>query len=943
MREADLRPEGGILVLYSGVKIEEIDLLKKLLDTTQTMLFWKDTERRFMGVNRAFLQYYGFASQEFLLGKTDEEVGWHSDPDPFQNDELQVLQQGISTHMVHGKCVVRGEERDILASKEPLYSEGKIIGLVGSFIDVTEQVRQKNEIERLTRKLDGIPGGIAVYRRRYGELECISVNQCLLHLLGTDSEAVLGKTLHELLAVHMEDAERERFFRECPVLRGEQRRVAGTFQFYNRKKKQTVWLQMTCQLMRETADEELVYCAYTNVDKLMRYEKEILAGRHLAEERYAHAMRMLGNAKSQNMVASGHYNFTRNAVIDYSTCVENVYALQLPMTYDEAFEGLMALSYTEGDRILLEKRLQRQQLLQAFEQGETHLFVRYRRMLPKNEPVWLSLNLDIFMNPKSGDIEGLSYAYDITVQVLEEAIIHRLGSLGYDELGLIYSNNGFWRCYQYEKQSDQVRTQKHTSGAWETEISRYIREDVLAEQEERVKDELSLSVILEKLQQQEVYICTQATRLPDGSVRQKELKFSYLNDVRETIFYCMSDITERFVHEHKQIAALKAAKQEAEEANEARSAFFASISHDMRTPLNGVIGYTDLALEAKDLTGMRAYLSKIRISGNLLLALINDVLDFGKYVSHKIKLKLEPIGMETICANVETVIRPLAEHKNIILHMAREQSYDGLVYADTLRMQQLLVNLLSNAIKFTGSGGKVECLFAEKEEVDSIACQIIVRDNGIGMSAAFLPKIFDPYVQEERSTASKTVGTGLGMAIVKQIVDLLGGRIQVESQLDKGTTFIVDLVLAKYRGKEMPLGNAAHVSYTDILRGKRVLLCEDNELNAEIARLLLERWGMKVVWKENGQLAVEAIQVDAAYDIILMDKRMPVLDGLDATQAIRNLEYGTARHIPILAMTGDVDEESIASCLEAGMDDHVGKPINRSELERSMIRLLKQQ
>jgi len=153
-------------VLYSGVEIKRADLLQKLLDTTQTMIFWKDTERRFVGVNQAFLDYYGFAGQEELIGKTDEEMGWHSNPDPFENDEWQILRQGISTHMVHGKCVARGEERDILASKKPLYANGKIIGLVGSFIDITRQVRQKNEIARLHRKLDGIPGGIAIYNRR---------------------------------------------------------------------------------------------------------------------------------------------------------------------------------------------------------------------------------------------------------------------------------------------------------------------------------------------------------------------------------------------------------------------------------------------------------------------------------------------------------------------------------------------------------------------------------------------------------------------------------------------------------------------------------------------------------------------------------------------------------------------------------------------------------
>lgn len=930
-------------MLYSGVEIKRADLLQKLLDTTQTMIFWKDTERRFVGVNQAFLDYYGFAGQEELIGKTDEEMGWHSNPDPFENDEWQILRQGISTHMVHGKCVARGVERDILASKKPLYANGKIIGLVGSFIDITRQVRQKNEIARLNRKLDGIPGGIAIYNRRYGKLHCISVNQCLLQLLGTTSEAVLDKNIDELLDMHMTAEEQERFYKECPTLRGEHRRAAGTFQFYNIEKKSYVWLQMTCQLVREPNDEERVYCAYTNVDKLMRYEKEVLASRHLAEERYAHAMRIFGEDRPQNIVARGHYNFTRNEVLSYMAYANDVYSFPLPISYDAAFAGMMALSYTERDRCLLENKMNRQHLLQAFEQGDTHICVRYRRLLPANEPVWLSIVLDVFANPRSGDIEGLSYAYDITLQVLEEAIINRLGYLGYDELGLVYGSNGFWRCYQYEKGQKGLRFRGHTSGSWDKEVERYIREEVQPEQAERVKKELNIPAIREKLAQQAVYITTQTTRLPDGAVRQKEIKFSYLNEVKDTIFYCMSDITEQFVHEHKQIAALKAAKQEAEEANETRAAFFASISHDMRTPLNGVIGYTDLALEAADMEGVQSYLSKIRISGNLLLALINDVLDFGKYLSHKIKLKQEPVGIATICANVETVIRPLADYKTITFQMERVHPYAGLVYADALRLQQILVNLLSNAVKFTASGGQVECQITEKEQASRVWCCIVVKDNGIGMAEEFLPRIFDPYAQEERSTASKTVGTGLGMAIVKQIVDLMDGSIEVKSRIDVGTVFTVYLELEKYSGTDVQSVVATELDYMDILRGKHVLLCEDNELNAEIAQLLLEHWGMIVTWEKNGKLALEAVRQDeTAYDIILMDKRMAVMDGLDATVAIRDLEEASGRHIPIIAMTGDVDEESIKSCLDAGMDDHVGKPINRSELARSMVRLLKQ-
>ena len=927
-------------MLYSGIDIPKDALLQNILDTTQAMLFWKDAQRRFVGVNQAFLDYYGFADQSVLLGKTDEEMGWFSDG--YQNDEWQVLRQGVTTHMVPGKCRAKGEVRDILSSKRPLYNEGKIIGLVGSFLDMTELLRQKDEIAQLNRKLDSIPGGIAVFERCAGESRCISVNECLEKHLGIAHGSALGESLHSLLEHYMTAEDHERFVREYPVLTRETSRFEGTFQFCNCQTKQKLWMHVVCQLVLEPMGQELIYCTYTDVNKLVYYERESRVNRRLAEERYAHTMDAItAEGKRQNVLAEGHYNLTQGKVLSYETYLDELYHVQGTTSYDEAFAGMMRLSYTEADGKLLRETLDRQNILRSFAQGETQLRVRYRRLLHDDEPLWLSIVMNTFMHPDSGEIEGFSYAYDITEQVLKEAIIDKLGGLGYDELGLVYSGSGFWRCYQYAERQQWLRSLTHTHGSWAAEIERYAKENVIEEQQEQARENLRLFVILQQLAEHDTYTVRQTIRLENGVIRQKELKFSYLNEVRETIFYCMSDITEQFEHEHAQIEALKRAKQEAETANESRSMFFASISHDMRTPLTGVIGYTQLALEANEPELMRNYLAKIRISGNLLLDLINDVLDFGKYISHKIKLQEEPVTVQDICERVETVIRPLAADRGLSFTMQRVSPYDGVVLADPLRMQQVFVNLLSNSAKFTNAGGWVKNILMEQEQDDFLACTVVIQDNGIGMSEDFLPRIFDAYAQEERRTASKAIGTGLGMAIVKQILELIGGTIRVESRENEGTTFTIQLRLKKYKGKAAVSPKKSGQFRMGLLRGKCVLLCEDNELNAEIIQLILEQWGMKVVWARDGQQGIEKLEIpDTVCDIVLMDRRMPVMDGLQATAAIRRREDGTGRHIPILAMTGDVDEASIASCLAAGMDGHVGKPIDRELLARAMISLL---
>ena len=385
---------------------------------------------------------------------------------------------------------------------------------------------------------------------------------------------------------------------------------------------------------------------------------------------------------------------------------------------------------------------------------------------------------------------------------------------------------------------------------------------------------------------------------------------------------------------------LRNEKLRADQATTAKDVFFSRMSHDMRTPLNGVIGYSELALEAEKTETMKDYLQKIRISGKLLLALVNDLLDFSKYMNHKMKVRSEVISLEKLCTNLETIVRPLVIDKNLSFHIEHHAVYDGMVETDYMRIQQLIVNLISNSVKFTSSGGHVELLVHEEDMGEWLACVFCVRDDGIGMTKEFLPRIFDAYSQEDRSQTLSTIGTGLGMAIVKQIVDLMDGTIQVESEVNVGTAFTVRLHMKKCKAVAVEAISVRKTILLDVLQGKSVLLCEDNELNAEIIQLILQQWHMEVVWVNDGQKAVEAIsKKNRLYDIILMDKRMPVMDGIEAAKAIRSLPH--QQHIPIIALTADADEGSIQACIDAGMEMHVAKPIDRHELAEAMIELLK--
>jgi signal transduction histidine kinase len=406
------------------------------------------------------------------------------------------------------------------------------------------------------------------------------------------------------------------------------------------------------------------------------------------------------------------------------------------------------------------------------------------------------------------------------------------------------------------------------------------------------------------------------------------------------------------VQRHKQETAL--AKKEAEtdqketelaataRANEEKDRFFSTISHDMRTPLNGIIGFAGLAEKSEDIKQVKDYLAKIRISGNLLLDLVNDTLTLSRINNGKIIMHLEPIDNYELMDYIAVPIRQAAEKDGVDFTIDTSKARKRKILADRLSIQKIFLNLLSNAVKFTPKNGHV--LFAiETIPYDSHDAQtvFIVKDDGIGMSSSFIPRMFDPFSQEQRNPQDAR-GSGLGLSIVKQLVTCMGGTIDVQSEINKGTCFTVSLHF-----QEAPDDTESAISlpiYTynkDFLSGKKILLCEDNELNVEIARALLEAEKMTVVCAKNGSEGVKIFEASGVreFDAVLMDLRMPVMDGYQSASGIRALAREDAATVPIIAMTADTLEDDVAMCREAGMNGHVSKPINPDMLYSKLAEL----
>ena len=406
---------------------------------------------------------------------------------------------------------------------------------------------------------------------------------------------------------------------------------------------------------------------------------------------------------------------------------------------------------------------------------------------------------------------------------------------------------------------------------------------------------------------------------------------------------CIVDLSDR-TGEHQTTLAVEAALEVAEKASKAKTDFLSNMSHDIRTPMNAIIGITTLMKnELHQPEKLAEHLGKLESSGQLLLGIINNILDMSRIESGKTTLHVEKMNLPQQISQLDSIIRQQAGQRSQSFTVSTNLQHEN-VLADPNRLNQVLMNILSNAVKYTPTGGHIRLEVEELPRNEHYArYRFVVQDDGIGMSEEFQKHIFEPFERERTSTVSKVQGTGLGMAITKSVVDLMGGSISVESATGKGTRFEVVL--------EFPIDTEAdhaqqvqalpeETEETSPLCGMKFLCAEDNALNAEILQMLLETRGASCTICSNGQKIVDAFASvkPGDYDMILMDVQMPVMDGLEATRRIRNGENPLGRTIPILAMTANAFLEDMQKSREAGMDEHLSKPVDISALEKTVKR-----
>lgn len=571
--------------------------------------------------------------------------------------------------------------------------------------------------------------------------------------------------------------------------------------------------------------------------------------------------------------------------------------------------------------------LQPEALMETYWQGEEMISRYYwAKRRDTDDIIWVRVDVRIVPQLDTGDLFAFYNNWDVTHEKNRDRMMQLIIEFDYDYVEYICLQNGHFEIMAQEK-SSMCPSARGTD--YDADIREYLTRVAVTDQLESHIRAMQTEAIRRKLEAEPLYIQEIDVRESDGSVRRKMLRYSYMDKQMGTVFKSCVDIDDIVKEEKKKQEQLEVAIEEAERANGAKSEFLAHMSHDIRTPMNAIIGMTSIARQECQDQVICGYLDKIKSSGEFLLGLINDILDISRIESGNLNLKSEQMSREAFGTAINTTICPLMEQKHITFQYDL-QHMGEMIYTDTVRFKQIFFNLLSNAAKYTPEGGNVWLLTKKLHtEGEEEWVRFTVRDSGMGMSEEFVEHAFEPFAQEgNRSLALQWQGTGLGLAIVKKLVGIMHGEIEIHSKIGEGTEVMLDLPLTISGAKvpeEMPMAGMVKRN----LKGSRVLLAEDNEINTFVARRILESQGIVVEHAENGKRAVELVEQnpEGYFDAIVMDIRMPVMNGLDATRQIRAMNRADAQTVPIIAMTANAYEEDIRQSLEAGMNAHLAKPI----------------
>lgn len=799
------------------------------------------------------------------------------------------------------------------------------IALVGVCHDVTEIIENKQKLKDTENRFK-----LAINGAKMLVWEYDIKNKCARYPQGTEigeigREVILydfpDRLFNKDIIIEEQREEFKEFYKRVNF--GDEKELSGTFWMLNSASNIKRCIEISYSVVRDDTGNGII--AY-GMSRDITEQK-------FTEKRFREEL-AFRNKTTENLLSTACVNLTLGVV-------EN---LKHGETYEKNEEVLNTIDYRDRTKFYLKEsdmtdeqnyNISAQNLLNLFEQGITEVREEYSGVTPDGRKIWVRLDVNILKSPKTGNILAFFYNKDITSEELNLRISENILSQNYLEVGLIDLDSDSYT--RYHSLGTNI-AEFNNSFPFEQGMDVFCEMRVTEGDRKKVRKYMSIAYLSSAIKK---YGSVEFQFLGldrNGNEEYNGMSIKPLYKDRTDILISTRSNVDAIVREGlKKEKKLKKAMEEAKKANEARSDFFAGISHDMRTPMNAIIGMSALGVdECKDET-IKKYFTNIDASAHFLLGLINDALDSSQIEKNALKLTFEPYSMDEFKLYVNSMVRSLCDAKKIDFNMEVHENFSKCISTDKLRFNQIFFNLLSNAVKFTPENGKIDFIIEFVSRNNGVVVErFIVKDTGIGMSKDFQKRMFNRFTREG-NTLLNSSGTGLGLFITKYVVELMGGTISVESEVGKGSEFIVELALQEIEAAESQFESPEKLSeddFNNILKEKRVLLCEDNEMNSQIAVRVLEKKGMIVDCAPDGQAGLEKFNNsdEGYYDVILMDVRMPVMDGLEATKFIRNLERMDSKKVPIIAMSANTHKKDIEIALKAGMSTHIGKPFDVKEL-----------
>ncbi len=628
-----------------------------------------------------------------------------------------------------------------------------------------------------------------------------------------------------------------------------------------------------------------------------------------------------------NAIFAFRINITKNTCVKEKSrfSTKNIYSEFENVNKTTELLSILSNLLKEGDRSILDSK----RLAYEWELGNIKQRQICKLLLKDKSSIWIELCIDIIKNPYTDEIEGLIYANNVNKEKELKQIINNVIDANYDFISSIDLNSKYVSFFNKDTTNNNLTIRKCL---YNTMCKQYLSEFVSKEEQKDHFANLSFGKIVKVISKSKNYLYTIPV-MSKGEKRYKRWQFSLIEN-RNEVLLCCNDVTYVVSKEIEKQEELKVAVQKANDASLAKRRFLSQISHDIRTPMNGIMGLISLSLEENLPLKVKDNLEIVYNSSNYLLDLINNTLDMNKIEDNQLVLRNENFCLNELINDITDPLIFEIKRKNITFIKEIDFSNNIYVNSDKSRISQILVNILSNAIKYTDNGGEIK-FKVSIEGKDEIKVFFTIIDNGIGMSEDFIPKLFDSYSREGRKTEEK--GTGLGMYIVKGLIDLLDGRIKVKSKEAEGTSVSIMLPFGTVT-KEKPQESVKQYSLNDL----NILLVDDDPINIKVGKMFLERVDANVFSAASGEEAVNMFisSPENFFSVILMDIRMPGINGYETSKIIRELKRIDSVNIPIIAMSANAFEEDILLSKNSGMNEHISKPVKAEILYQTILKVI---